>query len=497
MPPLRYTGSVHVVLVNPRAQKSHRRLPLSILFVARALPAEVTWEIRDCNVEPDALERAEAAIARDPAGTVLMVTVMPGPQLRAATPWCRKVKGRHPELTVVWGGYFPTVYTDAVACDEAVDYVVIGQGEETAPELLAALSEGRDPVTVPGVAAWRDGALIKGPSRGYTFSWKHGLPPYERLDMERYAAKTFLGQRTFNHPSSVGCPYTCNFCAVVNMFEGRWLADPGREVVAVVRHLAQNYGADAIEFHDNNFFAAEKRVAQVADGIADLGLRWWGEGRIDTMLGWSDATWSAMARSGLAMVFFGAESGDPESLAAMDKGGLEVEQTRELNRRARSYGVIPEFSFVLGNPVAPERDIERTLSLIKELKEDNPDCEIILYMYTPVPLPGMFDEALSQGFAFPTTLDEWLSDRWSTYENRRGPGTPWLTDRHLRRVYEFEAVLHAMYPSVSDRNLGPWKKRLLRALATPRYRLGLEQRPYELKALQRLWHYRRPEEMGF
>ena len=488
---------MHVVFVNPRAQKSHRRLPLSVLFVARGLPPEVSWELRDCNVEADALARAEAAVARDPARTVLMVTVMPGPQLRAATPWCRALKRRFPALTIVWGGYFPTVYTSAVVRDEAVDYVVIGQGEDAAAELVAALEAGRDPVEVPGVAAWRDGAVVKGPTRPYAFSWRHGLPAYDRLDMERYAAPTFLGSRTFNHHSSVGCPYTCNFCAVVNMYEGRWLADPAREVITVVRHLAERYGANALEFHDNNFFAAEKRVAAVAEGITDLGLRWWGEGRIDTMLGWSDATWTAMQRSGLAMVFYGAESGDPESLKAMDKGGLQVEQTRELNRRALTYGVIPEFSFVLGNPVDPERDIERTLSLIQDLKADNPACEIILYMYTPVPLPGMYDEAKAQGFEFPETLDDWLSPRWSTYENRRSPGTPWLTARHLRRVYDFEAVLHARYPSVSDRNLRRWQRGILRVLAEPRYRSRLMQRPYELKALQRLWHYRRPEEMGF
>ena len=49
---------------------------------------------------------------------------------------------------------------------------------------------------------------------------------------------------------------------------------------------------------DNNYFAAERRCREVARGISALGVRWWGEGRIDTMLGWSHQTWSAMARSG-------------------------------------------------------------------------------------------------------------------------------------------------------------------------------------------------------
>ena len=197
------------------------------------------------------------------------------------------------------------------------------------------------------------------------------------------------------------------------------------------------------------------------------------------------------------MVFYGAESGDDEALAAMDKGGLTVKDTLDLNRRAKSYGVVPEFSFVLGNPKDPEGDIERSLALVRRLKDENPACEIILYLYTPVPLPGQYDEARKQGFAFPETLDEWLSPRWYRYEDRRNPGTPWLTPRMVRRVYDFEAVLHARYPTVSDRNLRRWQRTVLRVLSTARYKSGLTQRPVEIQALQRLWSYRRPEEMGF
>ena len=322
-------------------------------------------------------------------------------------------------------------------------------------------------------------------------------PPYERLPMEVYAAKTFLGRRTYNHHSSVGCPYVCNFCAVTQVAEGRWIADPPGDVVRIAARLAEQYGADALEFHDNNFFAAEKRCYEIARGISRLGLRWWGEGRIDTMLGWSDQTWGALARSGLRMVFYGAESGDPDALARMDKGGLEVQQTLDLNRRAQTYGIVPEFSFVVGNPDNPARDIEATLRLVRRLKDDNPACEIILYIYTPVPLPGMYDEAVAQGFAFPETLDDWLGPAWSEYESRRRPVTPWLTADMVRHVYDFEAVLHARWPLASDRNLRRWQRGMLRLLSAPRYYSGVYARPLGIRALQRVWGYRRPEEMGF
>jgi len=488
---------VHVVLFNPRAQRTHRRLPLSLLFVARVIPPPHTWEILDANVDPGAKARAEAVIARDPARTALLVTVMPGPQLREAAPWCREIKRRFPATTVVWGGYFPTLYPEVVAQDPGVDAVVIGQGEQTTPALVEALARGEDPSELAGVAVFREGRLIRGARRPFTRSSAWPDPPYERLPMETYAARTFLGRRTYNHHASVGCPYTCNFCAVTNMFEGRWLPDPAEHVARLVRHLHERYRADAVEFHDNNFFAAERRVRDFAREIAPLGLGWWGEGRIDTMLRWSGETWAEMARSGLRMVFYGAESGDQEALEAMDKGGLAVHETLELNRLARAHGIRPEFSFVLGNPANPDRDIDRSLALVRQLKHDNPDCEIILYLYTPVPLPGQLDRPEASGFAFPSTLDEWLSPRWYRYEDRRNPGTPWLRPEHIRKVYDFEAVLHARWPTISDQNLRPWQRATLRVLSAPRYRAGWYAFPYELKTLQRVWRYRRPEEMGF
>lgn len=486
---------MNVVLFNPRAAPAHRRLPLSALSIARVLPERHPWTLVDGNVEPGAERRLGELCGRP--GTALLVTVMPGPQLRAATPICRALKAQHPALTVAWGGYFPTLHPEACARDPGVDLVVTGPGEGAVLPMLDALEAGRDPTTVAGVAAWRGGALARTPAAAPRRSSDFGSFPYARLDMDRYAAPTFLGRRTFNHHSSVGCPYFCNFCAVVPVYQGRWIPDPAEAVIGTVRELHSRYGADAIEFHDNNFFAWEKRTREVADGIAPLGVAWWGEGRVDTMLAFSGQAWESMARGGLKMVFLGAESGDQAALDAMDKGGLRVEDIAALNRVAMRHGVVPEFSFVLGNPGDPEGDVARSLDLVRRLKGDNPRCEIILYLYTPVPMPGPLDAARAQGFAFPDTLDGWISADWRTFDGRRTASTPWMDGALARRVYDFEAVLHARFPSVSDRRLGAWQRAVLRVLAEPRWRAGATWRPLGIKALQRAWGYRRPEEMGF
>ena len=127
--------------------------------------------------------------------------------------------------------------------------------------------------------------------------------------MNRYNHKNYLGERTVAHNSSFGCPFACSFCAVVAMSNRRWLAQSPARIEKVLRHLAATYRVDAVQMHDMDFFISEARTAEFAARIADLGLRWWALGRVDTLMHYSDATWEAMAHSGLKMIFSGAESG--------------------------------------------------------------------------------------------------------------------------------------------------------------------------------------------
>ena len=59
------------------------------------------------------------------------------------------------------------------------------------------------------------------------------------------------GKPHIQSPQLSGCPYT--FCAVTNVANGRWLADKSDAVLESIGVLVESYGADAIEFHDNNF----------------------------------------------------------------------------------------------------------------------------------------------------------------------------------------------------------------------------------------------------
>ncbi|MGH9417481.1 MAG: B12-binding domain-containing radical SAM protein [Terriglobales bacterium] len=482
-----------IILFNPRATRPRsRRFPLSVLTIAAVLEGRWPYTIVDGNLDPDPVASISAILKQHPQA-VLAATVMPGPQMRAAISCCRPLRAAFPGVTIVWGGYFPTLYPDAALNAPYVDYVVRGQGEDTFLELLAALPDRAGRAEIRGLS-YRDAAgahhhnperVMKNPG---TFPWL----PYHRLPVDRYLLPSFLGRRTAVHQASLGCPYPCSFCGVATAFGSREKMEAPVRTAAVLQHLSSHYGADAVQFYDNNFFLREDTARELAERLTPLHLRWWCEARIDAMLRFSDATFAALRRSGATMIFFGAESGSNWVLQDMNKH-LRVEQTLELAARIRGFGIIPEFSFVVGNPKDPDRDTRECLAFIRRLKRIHPASEIILYHYTPVPQRDRMYGDVEAQIQFPNTPEEWATERWFNFTIRRSPHSPWLAARTRRTIDNFRLVVASHWPTIQDIRMPRWGRWLLRGLSAWRYLCRIYAWPVELRWLQRLLRQRQPE----
>jgi anaerobic magnesium-protoporphyrin IX monomethyl ester cyclase len=510
-----------IILYNPQSSAGRKPvLPFALLALGAVLEGKYEYVIVDGNLEPDPLARLDGLVSQAgargqaPGGRPIMaVTVMPGPQLQQAVPLCRELKRRNPQLCIIWGGYFPTQHWEASLHSDFVDYVVRGHGELVFLELLSYLTTGAPALSaIAGLAYRPDPDLVvvnpedvtgPGPLANPLAPIPHpkSLPGFnfDRLPMEQYVRRTFLGSRTLGYHSSYGCPFFCNFCAVVNMVNGKWFPQTAAQAAGVVATYARRWGVNGVEFYDNNFFVHEARTAEFSERIRDLGLGWWGEARIDTLLKYAPRTWQLMRAAGLRMVFMGAESGSMETLRRMDKGGtMSPEKTLEMARLMKSYGILPEFSFVMGNPPDPEADIRGTMEFIRKVKTVNPAAEIVMYLYTPVPLAGdLYDEAQAEGFAFPKTLEEWVSPAWLNFAQRRSITMPWMQQPLQERLHDFERVLNAYFPTATDAKLTRAWRAVLRGASAWRYHLRVYRFPLELRALHRVVTYQRPETSGF
>ncbi len=495
-----------VILFNPRSARAKHRIPNSILQVGASIFGKHEFVFVDGNLEKDPWKKIETYLHQ--GFNVFGCTVMPGPQLLQAIPFTKKVKELFHQVITVWGGYFASNQFKSVVQSRYVDFVVNGPGDETFPTLLAALENNSDVSSIQNLIYHKGGEIVKTPQA--ILMDQDSLPqlPYEFLNqfypIKNYLGKTFLGQRTAAYHSSMGCPFTCSFCAVVPIYNARWKGKSATCIYKDINYLIDQHGTDAVEFHDNNFFVSEKRTVEFAKLIRSEKISWWGEGRIDTVNKYSDESLTIMREAGCKMIFFGAETSNDALLKKMDKGGTQTtQQMKAFAVRMKKFDIIPEYSFVLGFPAeTPEMmnaQIDQDIAYIKEIKSINPQTEIIIYVYSPVATEGsdMYESVKKSGFRFPQHLDDWLTPQWQNFDLRKNPLTPWLTPAMIDKIKGFETVLNARYPTVSDFRLTPAKRKILHALSGLRYRSNFFSLPYELKVLQKLWRYRQPEIEGF
>jgi radical SAM superfamily enzyme YgiQ (UPF0313 family) len=496
-----------IILFNPKSCDYNYRIPNSILSIAASIQGKYDYVMVDGNRETDPLQKIKSYLDSGAFG-YFGCTVMPGPQLKQAITYTKEIKRLYPGVKTIWGGYFATNQHKVVLDSGYIDFVINGPGDLAFPALIDALENKRPYDHINSLIYKRGDKFIK--TQKDELLDQDNLPPlpYEKLHsfypIQQYLGKTFLGKRTIAYHSSVGCPFKCAFCAVVPIYEARWKGKSAGHIYRDVKYLKDKFDADAIEFHDNNFFVSEQRAVEFAGMIEKENMRWWGEARIDTMDKYSDESLALLRKSGCVMIFFGAESGNDEVLKQMDKGGKQSrKQILEFAARLRKFDIIPEYSFVLGTPAATqlkaEKQIDQEIEFIKEVKKVNPNTEIIIYIFSPVPTEGsdLYNEVKARGFSFPSRLEDWLDPQWTNFDLRKNPLTPWLRPHMIDKIRNFETVLNGYYPTLSDYKLSSTKRNLLRLASSARYKTGFYAKPLEIKVLHRLWKYRQPEIEGF
>ena len=498
------------ILFNPKSANGKHRIPNSILQVGASIHGKYEYVFVDGNLEENPWQTIEKHLSTGEF-KYFGSTVMPGPQLQTAIPFTQKIKVLYPDITTIWGGYFASNQYKVALDSGVVDYIVNGPGDNTFPNLIETLENNeKESLILIKNLIYKDekGSIIK--TAVEALLDQDTLPkfPYTYLNtfypVENYLAKTFMGNKTLSYHSSMGCPFSCSFCAVVPIFNAKWKGMSAERIYEDVNYFKQNYNIDAVEFHDNNFFTSKKRVLEFSKLIMNDNISYWGEGRIDTINLYSDDDLMLMRKAGCKMIFLGAETGNDAVLKQMNKGGTQTGQMiKDFVLRMKKADIIPELSFVLGMPAKTEKEVYDQIlwdiNFIKEIKEINPNAEIIIYLFSPVPTEGsdLYQQILDAGFSFPQTLEEWISPSWENFDLRKNPLTPWLKPYMIDTIMNFETVLNGYYPTVSDFRIKGYKKSILKSVSGLRYKTGFYKFPYEIKALHKLWKYRQPEIEGF
>jgi anaerobic magnesium-protoporphyrin IX monomethyl ester cyclase len=488
--------------------RASARFPLSLLNLAAALEPVGNSRILDGNIDRDVVAATLKAVQQGSFDAV-GITVMGGPQVEPAVAVSKSIRERRAALPIIWGGYFPTLHSAAAMAAPYVDYAIRGQGHESFPELVQALSSGAAAATLTKIKglSWRHGGeVIHNPGRPFSAGDPQLVLPYDKLgDPRRYLGPTFLGRRTAAHQAALGCRFRCTFCGVAAMFGGATVLPPAERLERELTYLKYTLGADSVLYLDHNFFDREADMIPMLEVMAKFQMPWWCYARSDALLKLSASSWKLVRQSQLRMAYIGAETPTGQLLKEMRKG-TRPDQTLQVAELCARHGVIPEFSFMVAPPQDTEAETERTFEFIRVLKRINPQSEIVIYIYTPLPqysrhekdrgrrASAPLQDANGEPVHFPGTPEEWTRPQWVAYACHTD--APWLTDRMRRRIHDFVTVLGCRYPTVQDLRSPDWAKRSLSTLARWRYARSRYDRPWELNLAKKLVRLHKPQVSG-
>lgn len=356
---------------------------LGLAYLA-GVAEELGHRVRVIDAEAEGMTMAalEEEIRRESPRLVGMQTFCT--TMRKCVAICGKAKSIVPGVVTVLGGVHVTLYPEDGIASPAVDYLVQGEGERTFSGLLHLMEHGGDPAAVDGLV-WkrspagepvtnRPRALIEDLD-SLPFPARHLLP------MEKYRSGAQLrGRRTVHLMTSRGCPFNCGFCSSHEVFGRTHRFQSTGRVLAEIRKVVEEQGADEIQFYDESFTANRKRILELCAGLRREfpRLRWTCFTRADLV---SPGLLREMKRAGCYQIFYGVESGVPRLLELVNKR-IPLEKTEQAFRWTREAGIQITASFILTLPTETVEETEQSIRFGLEL-----DPEFV-YWLTFVPYPG-------------------------------------------------------------------------------------------------------------
>jgi len=416
---------VDIILFNAPVtiRNEHARLtpPLGLAYLASAV-RERGYSVSavDFNVSGLNLRRVDSIVAYDkPAivGISAMTETYPN-----ALAIALRVKETSPETVVVLGGAHPTIMPEAVLGEAAVDYAVVGAGEQGLTALARFVLEGvGDLAEVPGLV-WRDGTTVRvNPRAALSSPDELPRPARDLFPMEFYKDK-------WNVLTATGsCPFRCPFCSAAALWHGRRLMRSPAGVVEELRELSRDHGVDRVFFTDDLFTMDKRWVRELAQELRTLErpMEWGCATRVDQV----DADLlRVMAEAGCTGVQFGVESGSQQILDSVK--GIDKAQVLEAIRSAVAVGIDVVSSFMAPFPEDTRETLAESHAFMREVREAG--SRIFLSYTCPYPGTVFYEKADELGLRI-------VNDRWDEYDAKHVV----METRHLSAA-EIESIVSEM-----------------------------------------------------
>lgn len=267
-----------------------------------------------------------------------------------------ELRQRHYETPICLFGFFPSLaWQDILEQHPAVDYVIVGEPEDT----LVELAQGLKAETIASVK----GLALK-VQEETVFTGRR--PPIAPLDRLPFPLRPFLqAEETTSILASRGCYNHCSFCLIPTLNGGRpsWRSRSTANVLAEITALMA-HGKTDFYFVDPNFVgpgkAGKEQALVLARSLAGLNITFGMESRANDL---TPALMRALVDAGLTSLLLGIESGGLNILQRLGKH-TDIAQNEQAIAAVREAGLEPEIGFIMFDALSTLDDITENLNFL-------------------------------------------------------------------------------------------------------------------------------------
>ena len=309
--------------------------PLGLLTVAALLPQYWEFKLVDQNCETLRDEHFEWADIICTGGML--------PQQKGI----REIitRAHKSGIPVVVGGPDPTaqpeLYKDA-------DYLVRNEGELTIPMFLKDLEKG----ALKGEYSSDEMADMS----------KSPIPRFDLIDFKNYLHVGIQYSR--------GCPFTCEFCDIIELFGRKPRIKTNKQVLAELDTLHQLNYRGHVDFVDDNFIGNKNNVKKILPEI----IQWSKERKFpfyftteaSINLADDDQLLNLMRQCDFRFVFIGIETPDNTLLQEMGKRQNINKSIKESILKIYRHGMVVNGGFILGFDNEPETIAKSMMQFIQD-----------------------------------------------------------------------------------------------------------------------------------
>ncbi|OGP52067.1 MAG: B12-binding domain-containing radical SAM protein [Deltaproteobacteria bacterium RBG_13_43_22] len=406
------------LLINPYCPISENPSPsLGLAFLAGALEeAGIETRVIDFTVFPFSKKILESVL-RDFRPNLVGATSVTMTYDSAAQ-IIQAVKALNPDILTVMGGPHVTFWAEgAMNSLPELDFVVLGEGEHTAVDLVRETEQGRDWSRIKGIVYRQGPEVVRTGPREPTLELDSlPVPARHYFPLGRYRA---LGM-PITMTTSRGCPFQCIFCVGRKMVGARVRYRNPKKVVDELEYLC-GLNFQQINIVDDLFTASKDHCLAVCHEIRKRKLKanWTSFSRVDTI---SRELLIEMKKAGCYAVSFGVETGNPDILKTLKKK-IDLEQVLEAANLCREVGVEAHFTFILGLPGETPETLRQTVDFGEKIGSIGGSSGF--HLLAPFPGTEIREKMDALGLSI-------LTHDWSQYHaNRAIVETPSVTKKML------------------------------------------------------------------